>query len=82
MSVNGFFRSVGNFISFSKDLVNEVNGTNKAKREAEAKYEEWEKNMSVTCRKCNGLARPIATTHDRYKCLCGHQFAGAKHSDL
>ncbi len=36
-------------------------------------------NHSVSCRKCGGLAGPIAGTKRNYRCDCGHQFSGANH---
>lgn len=35
--------------------------------------------MALTCRLCRELALPILGTHDRYRCSCGNQFAGARH---
>jgi hypothetical protein len=36
--------------------------------------------LSLSCIKCNSLAKPILDTTNRYKCdHCGTQFAGDKH---
>lgn len=41
----------------------------------------WIKNHSITCKKCNNLAKPIKDTLNRYRCdSCGSQFAGPAHT--
>ena len=34
---------------------------------------------ALSCKQCRKLAPPILGTGDRYRCVCGNQFAGAKH---
>lgn len=71
----GFWEFVGKAINTYDDL-----SGNAAKRERqEKKRAEQYKKYSLSCKKCGGLAGPIPGTETRYRCGCGHQFAGAKH---
>ena len=47
---------------------------------AKTAAQERQVNLSLTCRKCSGLATPINGTKNRYRCsTCNRQFAGSHH---
>lgn len=48
-------------------------------KEHRAYVEKQKKNMALPCRRCKTLAEPIEGTKNRYRCVCGNQFAAARH---
>lgn len=79
MSFMGFFRGVNSFFGTTGDVINILNGTTAERMRKEKALEQRLDNLSLTCRKCNGLARPIRGTYNRYSCECGQRFAGSRH---
>ena len=56
----------------------------KKEQEEQDEREAWRANKmndyALNCRQCKKLAYPISGTLNRYRCSCGNQFSGAKHS--
>ena len=38
------------------------------------------RKFSLSCRRCGEHAKPIEGTGNRYECICGNKFAGARHT--
>ena len=50
------------------------------RKEARRAHEQLMVDLSLTCRRCGKLARPVEATANRYRCEgCGKQFVGARH---
>jgi hypothetical protein len=61
-------------------VVQAIKGSRRAARERDDALRRQWVNEALSCRKCRGLAYPIFGTRNRYRCDCGNQFAGSKHS--
>lgn len=72
----GFWSEVFVFVA---STISEERKKSKNDAKVAARSVELDRMYSLTCRKCNGLARPIADTRNRYRCGCGNQFAAARH---